>query len=188
MQNKILFLKTTKGIMLIVIISLIVGFAIGLEYKAYRIRTAFSEGFSEIFTTNDKTEKKLEVPKQSEKKSENKLIGKVKVEFIDKNFIERDYSSYITMDFRFTNLTEKDINGIQGSLILYDIFGDEIHGARISYDKGIQAGQNTIWTGSIEYNQFMEEHIELNNTELGNIRYEWDPTMIVYQDGTEETK
>ena len=177
--------KTILKISAIIIVSFGVGFFGGMEYKAYQIRSGLKEAIgeiSEIFTSETQQEKK---------KGEilpNKLKEKIDAELVDKGFIASDYDDYITINLRFENKTDKDINGIHGEIIFYDIFDNEIYQSGISYDDGIVKGDSAVWKGQIKYNQFRDDHKKLRNTELENLKYEWLPDTIIYQDGSKETE
>ncbi|MBA7640706.1 hypothetical protein ES703_48377 [subsurface metagenome] len=135
-------------------------------------------------------------PMASETKQEvspNELKEKVDVELIGKGFISSDwergiYDDYITMKLRFINKTDKDIKGVQGKIIFYDIFDNEIDRTDISYDKGIPKNESKIWDGQIKYNQFRESDKKLRATEFESLKYEWLPDTIIYQDGSKETE
>jgi len=110
---------------------------------------------------------------------------------LNKSFHEADiyqgeYSDFITMKFEFTNKTNKGIKGVQGKAIFYDIFDNKIFQNTISYDGGIPAGQVVDWDASLEFNQFMDDHQKLKNTDLENLKFEWTPEVIIYDDGTKE--
>ncbi|NQU99559.1 MAG: hypothetical protein HQ538_02375 [Parcubacteria group bacterium] len=146
------------------------------------------EGFTEVFSNDGN------IGQDSKKEGMafiNKLREKIDVEVIDKGFISSDwergiYEDQITIKLKFINKTNKDINGVQGKIIFYDIFNDEIHRIKISYDKSILANESEIWGAAIEYNQFRDDDKKLKTTELENLKYEWMPEEIIYQDGTKE--
>lgn len=123
----------------------------------------------------------------------NRLKEKVDVELIGKGFIPSDwqsgiYEDYITIKLRFINKTDKDIRGVQGEIVFYDIFDNEIRRVMISYDDGIPKNGSKIWNGYIVYDSFFEEDRKLRATEIENLKYEWLPDTIIYQDGSRETE
>ena len=165
-----------------------IGFFSGMEYKAYQIRSALTEGLKGITgmmdgktTINQKTEDPVVASKLREKI--DMLVTSKK--FDPANAEDGQFQSYITVGFKFQNKTAKDIRGVQGIIIFYDIFQNEIKRVSISYDSTpIAANTEKSWPASIKYNQFMESDIKLNNTDLENLKYVWLPEMIIYQDGT----
>lgn len=119
-------------------------------------------------------------------------LQKVTLEITDKGFHQADYMSgsyqdQITMSLKFTNNTDKEIRGVEGTLTFYDIFDNEISTKSISYDKEIPAKESKIWESGIDYNQFMDEDVKLKNTELKNLKYKWNVSTIVYVDGNKDT-
>ena len=122
-----------------------------------------------------------------ETKEEEKEIGVVEIKavLLDKGFIESDwrsgiYEDYITFKVEFTNNTDKDIRGFKGAFTFYDIFEEKIQDIMISYDKGIKAKETKIWKGELEYNQFIDSHKKLKNTDLENLQYKWETEQIIY--------
>jgi len=177
--------KTILKISAVIIVSFGVGFLGGMEYKIYQIRSGLKESIkeiSEVFTgeTQQKKEKVKILP--------NRLKEKVGVEVVNKGFRTSDYDDYITIKLRFTNRTDKDIKGVKGIIIFYDIFDEEIYKIGISYDDGIAKRDSAVWNGEIDYNQFKDDHKELRATELESLKYEWLPDTIIYQDGSKETE
>ena len=119
----------------------------------------------------------------------NKLREKIDMSVTSKKFDPANaensqYQSYITVGFKFSNKTAKDVRGVEGIIVFYDIFQNEIKRVSISYDDTpIAANTEKTWIASIKYNQFMDSDIKLNNTELANLKYVWLPSTIIYQDG-----
>ena len=115
------------------------------------------------------------------------LSGKVDLEITKKGFSDANYDDSITMDLKFTNKTDKDMKGVQGTVTFYDMFDNEISTTKVAFDKGISAGQSKVWSTGTHYNQFMEEDKKLKDTELKDLKYKWVVTTIVYGDGTKES-
>lgn len=111
---------------------------------------------------------------------------KVSLEVLEKGLKSANYQDFITLKLKFTNNTEKNIKGVQGTIAFFDIFDNQIYAANIPYDEGIPANSSKEWDASVDYNQFMDEHIKLNNTPLDSMSYDWNIDTIVYEDGTKE--
>lgn len=176
LQNK----KVRLAVIMFVV--LVIGFFLGMEYKKYQIRSAIGDALSGMFTED--TEK----PKIEEKKPQvvNDLTKKVTLEITKKGFIEGDFSDYNTFTLKLTNNTDKDIEGIKGFIVMNDLFGDQITGITLTYDKGILAGESKLYNASVDYNQFMDKDIKLKQTPLEKIKYEWSVQSIIYTDGSQE--
>jgi hypothetical protein len=185
MNKIIVFLKSTPGKTILIVLLLVVSFYGGMEYKAYQIRSAMKEvfsGISDVFGGKTETSKDGEKPKIS-----NDLTKKVGFEIMKKGFSSANYSSSITFTFQFTNNTDKDIEGVEGLVTFNDIFGNTIKEVNLSYDKGLKAGEIKLYSPVIDYNQFMDSDTKLKNTELSKLKYEWQINKIVYTDGSIET-
>jgi hypothetical protein len=111
---------------------------------------------------------------------------KVNLAVEEKGYFEGDFLDQITMKLKFINNTGKDIKGIEGVVIFYDIFDNEIKTLDISYDKGVEVDVPKIWDAGFDYNQFMSEDIKLKNTDLKNLKYDWAIKTVVLIDGSKE--
>lgn len=178
------FFKTTLGKSLLAIIILGVGFLGGMEYKAYQIRSVFSEAFGDL-GQDDSSESDS---KEKESVASNDLNKKVSMSVEKKGFATQSYQSANTFTFKFTNNTDKDIEGVQGTINFMDLFGNSIKQVKLTYDDGLKAGESKLYSATVDYNQFMDEDIKLKNTDLAKLKYEWDTDMIIYTDGTKENK
>jgi len=170
-------------LIIVAVVALGIGFLGGMEYKAYQIRSAVSDAFSGVF--GEDTEK----PVQEEKKPAvvNELTKKVPLIVADKGFIEGDFQDYITFTLQLTNTTNKDIEGMKGTLVFNDLFGDQIQRVNFSYDDGIPAGETKPYRATVDYNQFIDGDVTLRRTDLSKIKTEWDVNTIIYTDGSQET-
>jgi hypothetical protein len=186
-------------------IGLVVGFAAGMEYKAYQIRSVFNEATEELGNlfggdaedreAREKDQREDRAVKQAEadaKANETKRLRElVDVSVTDKGYTPSDimngrFESTIDFDFTFTNHASKDVQGVQGDIVFYDIFDNEIYRTNISFDKGVPADASFVWEAGLSYNEFIDEHVKLKSVELENLKYEWVPEMIIYTDGSRE--
>lgn len=101
----------------------------------------------------------------------------------EKGFTESDYQKYITFTCTFKNKTERDILGVKGLVIFYDIFDDEIKRLNLSFDEGIKANQTVNYFAGTDYNQFVSEDKKLKNTELDKLKVIWEPQQLIFSDG-----
>lgn len=184
MNNIILFLKSKIGKTILILLLLVASFYGGMEYKAYQIRSAMAEVFSGVADAlgGDTKAEEKEKPKAS-----NDLTKKVSLEIIKKGFSSSNYDDNITFTFQLENKTGKDMEGVEGIVTMKDIFGNVIQTISFSYDDGIKAGETKLYLASVDYNQFMEKDIKLKGTELEKLKYDWQVTQIVYQDGSVES-
>lgn len=178
--------KETMKLAAIGVVIFAAGFLGGMEYKAYQIRSVVDEAFSGLFEEDDEHET-ASAEQNEEAAATNDLTKKVGFRVTEKRFVEGDFADSNHFTFEFTNNTEKDIEGVKGSVIFKDLFDDQIKHVTLSYDEGIPAGESTLYRASIDYNQFMDSDIELRNIELAKMKYDWVVDTIIYTDGTRET-
>lgn len=102
----------------------------------------------------------------------------------DKGFIEGRFEDQITIKIAYENTSDKDIRAFTGVTRFLDLFGREIFKSNITIDDPIAVGSKETWSGGIDYNQFMDTHQKLRNTDLEDMRVEWLPATILFSDGT----
>lgn len=106
------------------------------------------------------------------------------VTLYEKGFYASNFQEYINMKFGFENRSEKDISGFKGTVIFRDMFDDEIKGVNLKHDDPILAGETVRWEASLEFNQFVQEDVELKSKSLDKIKVEWRPESIIFSDGS----
>lgn len=181
-------MKKEKIKLLIVgVVALGIGFLGGMEYKAYQLRIAVNDAFSGVFEEEGNNKATSAETEEASEAASNDLTNKIGFEVTEKGFVEYDYQNYITFTFKFTNKTDKDIEGVKGQVTLNDLFGDNIQQLSLSYDEGIAAGESRLYKATVDYNQFIDDDIKLRNTDLSKIKYDLDVGTIIYTDGTQET-
>lgn len=103
--------------------------------------------------------------------------GHARYEYIDK-------ITDIGFQLAFENHSDKDIAGFKGIISFKDMFGDTIKNLTLSYDDGVKAKSTAKYEGSTDYNEFMAEDTKLLNTDLDKIKFEFQPSVIMFTDGT----
>lgn len=111
------------------------------------------------------------------------------VVLLEKELLGSDYdadrfSDVITMDLEVRNLSESEIAGVKGVTVFKDIFGDEILRVSISIDESIPAGERLTWNGSLDFNEFRDDHRKLANTDAAKLEMAWEPELILFADGS----
>ena len=115
----------------------------------------------------------------------------VSIKVTDKTNIPEDiyngrYSNRVEFDFSINNKCKKTIKGIEGVLIVKDLFGDEI--IRINCDftgKTISPNNSVSYTDlGIDINQFNDSHISIYNEKYADLNFEYVVETIVFSDGT----
>ncbi len=105
--------------------------------------------------------------------------------FVPSNISAGRYEDHITFRTTYRNTSGKEIRAFRGSVRFTDLFGEEISNLRITIQEPIAAGAEADWNGAIEYNQFIDNHEKLRNTELENMRVQWVPRSIIFADGSQ---
>lgn len=71
-----------------------------------------------------------------------------------KNYSNKQYSDFFSIRVGFKNNSSEALEGIKGTVVLRDIFGEVIKRIRLTDDSHIAAGQSYVYAGTIDYNQF----------------------------------
>lgn len=120
--------------------------------------------------------------------------NKITVAVYDKVNYEEDmfngrYSPFCEIKMHVTNNTDKPIQGIQGILTTYDLFGEMI--IESSYDitgQTIQPGATIDFTDyGLEINNFIYEENKLFSTAFADLKFVYEPLEIVYSDGSKDS-
>lgn len=139
---------------------------------------------------NEELKKKLaeyEKAEQEQKEKETVQEGDVTVQLTGKTeSTDRLRRQFVNFVFTIKNNTEKSIKGVQGVTVFKDLFGEEILKMNCDFvGQTIEPGAEiTISDLSLECNPFMDDHMKLHNTALDDLQFEYQPTSIVFTDGT----
>lgn len=115
----------------------------------------------------------------------------VKIVVIDKTVTPKDsskwiFSNYVDFVFHITNNSDKEIRGIEGALIINDLFGKKI--MRLNCDftgLAIKPGETfTKGDMSFECNQFIDKDTKLYNTDYKDLEFIYELSSVVFTDGT----
>lgn len=118
-------------------------------------------------------------------KNQEELRGALSVTLYDKGFKKIDYSEAITFKFAYENHTDKDIRGFKGNIVFVDLFGDKIMTMAFKEDEVVRARSKRQQTSLyLDYNQFIDRHQTLATTPIESLRARWEPTQILFADGT----
>jgi len=125
---------------------------------------------------------KLKAEKDSKTAEFEKAVS---VTVFDKDFVEVDWQSFITLDVDIKNNSTKEIVGLKGTINFFDKFGDLIRPFSFGDDTlNIPAGNSFKGTLNWGYNQFMDEDKKFVNTPLESMKYKFEPEQILFEDGT----
>lgn len=119
------------------------------------------------------------------------LNAKVKIEIISKEFqtsTAADPKGYIVIIYKLTNNTNKKIKEVEADVIIYDEHKNEIKKVKIIDNELMDAGLEKEYKGLYSFNAFSDKDAGLKNLEFKNMKFESKVLMIVYEDGTKETR
>lgn len=111
-------------------------------------------------------------------------VALISKRFIPADWQSRTYQDTIRLDLGLQNKSGKDIAGVKGTLVCDDLFGTLVKRIGIAYDAGLPAGASKRWTGSLDYNQFMDDDKKLASTDLDKLTSHFEFDAIVFTDGT----
>ncbi len=99
------------------------------------------------------------------------------------------FNPFVELVCKIENMTDKEIKGIEGELIVNDLFGKQI----IVIDWDV-TGENIPAHGFItkkdyglEINEFRDADMKLYNMDYDDLKFEYKVKQIIYTDGTNES-
>lgn len=112
----------------------------------------------------------------------------VMVTMLTKRFSELKYEKMVVFDIEFvaTNL-KKSSSAIKGTLNINDLFGEKQMGIGWTIDRPLNPGERMVESGQgFTFNQFMERHNWVKNTERENMAVTYTVESILYEDGSRD--
>ena len=112
------------------------------------------------------------------------------VTVVNKSYLPKDpeaerYQDYISLTFAYRNKGTKAIRAFEGDVTFLDAFGDTIYSAHLKVDEPIAPGRTRQEPGRIiKYNPLRVAHERLRNTALSKMRVVWQPSDVIFLDGT----
>jgi hypothetical protein len=130
----------------------------------------------------EELKKKVEAERKAKQEEFARLLSAV---LVSKKNVDSEYGQkYVAAEMAFENKSDKDIQGIKGTLKIADIFGDTINNVSFSYDRGVPAGKTSTYKGTIDINRFMNKDMKLWSTDLDKLKATFEISTIIYKDGT----
>lgn len=157
-------------------------------------KESLSSELTSVQNDYDKINKELELINESIAESkEAEKVQSSDVEIIVTNKDQRpkdiytgQYNDYCALTFQVTNNTDKDIQGIEGGLIVSDLFGKEIMRVGCDFTGQIIKSKQSITEDELgfEVNPFIDEDMKFYNTDFKDLKFEYIVHQIVFTDGT----
>jgi len=128
--------------------------------------------------------KLAEKAKRKEELKSRKLSESILVSCFEKSFIKYDYQEYITYKFVIKNKSDKEVRAVKGTVEFANLFGDKIKSLNFVYDQAIQPKNQATWSGTSDYNQFVDSDKTLKAKALKDLKIVWKPEKIIFSDGS----
>lgn len=103
-----------------------------------------------------------------------------------KNYANKQYSDFFSIRIGFKNNATEALEGIKGTVVLRDIFGEVIKRIRLTDDSHIAAGQSYVYDGTIDYNQFEASDKKLASVNVEKIKFDWEPDTYIFASGKKQ--
>lgn len=157
-------------------------------------KESLSSELTSVQNDYDKVNKELQAINESiEESKEAEKVQESDVEIIvtnkeqkPKDIYSGQYNNYCAMTFQITNNTDKDIQGIEGGLIVSDLFGKEIMRVGCDFTGQVIKSKQSITEDELgfEVNPFIDEDMKFYNTDFKDLKFEYIVHQIVFTDGT----
>ncbi len=141
----------------------------------------------EISAQKEKTTKEPAAKKDDPK--DLLIRGMIDVSLIELKYVPKDssanrYSEGLRATLLYKNKSDKDIRAFTGYTVFKDLFDREFLRLRLSYEKTLKAGEEIRDKRYIEINEFKDSHRKLRDTELENMKVDFELEAIILTDGT----
>lgn len=168
------------------VIGLLIGYFVGREHIKYEIRSAFSDSlknFASILRGTD------DVPDAADRPAKPvSTPSPITASMVSKGFIKGEYGDdKITLDLTFYNSFGADVRAFDGVIEFTDLLGNNILSSKVAINDPVSAGAKLSWQGTINYNQFIQQHKDFANAEQQNIKTSFRLTKVLFSDGKMKT-
>jgi len=113
-----------------------------------------------------------------------RLSSILTVTLLQKKFIRINNKDCFAYTVIFKNTSSKNIKMIIGSISINDLLDKEIKKVEIIFDETLKTISTKEKLYSVEYEQGNENDKRLRLKELIDLRVEWNPAKIIFDDGT----
>lgn len=128
---------------------------------------------------------KKEIAPSTEDLVLKEMKNAIQVTLLNKKYSKQKYKEGINFIFQYKNTSEKDIRAVTGITSFKDIFDREFLKVRLTIDDPIKSEEVKIDDSKgMEINKFKDDHQQLVNTEMRNLKMEFTPISIIFSDGT----
>ena len=168
---------------------LIIGYIIGREHIKYQLRTAMQDAVATMQTGLPSalggSATSQPRPDRRQTTEEQPIVSTLlKKGFSPSDINNGKFEEQITITVSFANKTGKDIRAFDGILEFQDLLGNTVLASRVEINEPISATGSYSWDGSLDYNQFMNDHARLRTEPKENLRIVFHAGKILFSDGS----
>lgn len=119
-------------------------------------------------------------------KERNIIVKVTDKKNIPHNINNYRFSDRVQFTFYVENQCDKEVKGVEGVLVIQDLFGSEILSINCDFTgQTIPVGGFANFSGlGLDINQFKESHVKLYSEKFEDLNFEYELKSIVYTDGT----
>ena len=127
---------------------------------------------------------------KSTRKDQDQLLKKQKlnpllnIQLIDKKFMKINNEDVMQYVISFKNITNHRIRTVIGDLSIRDLMDKEIKDVDILLNDGLPGMSGVTKTYQVRYDPLNESDKRIRSKDISELRIEWNPSQIIYQDGT----
>ena len=103
---------------------------------------------------------------------------------VPKDIHARRYLPLQVIRIGVENKSDKEIAGVAGEIKFINVFGEVVGSIVVRISEQVAPGKSITWTGSRDYNEFIDEHRAIWNLEEGKYTTRFEPAMVVFADGS----
>ena len=131
-------------------------------------------------TNNDKNEQE----QMAKEAMRDRMSAYLSVSLSGKDFIKINNKDCFNYTVAFRNLSTKNIKMVVGGISLNDLLDREIKNIEIILDEQLHAGETLKEVYTVSYANSNENDKRIRSKELVDLRIVWNPSKIIFEDGT----
>ena len=98
-----------------------------------------------------------------------------------------DFDELFVFAYTIANGAPQPVAGFEGKVVVTDLAGNPVAPINITYKNNIDAGKTIQYKDTYDYNEMDGDQIILMNTPYDSLRFSWQPSKVVFKDGTSIT-
>ena len=169
------------------------GFAAKLPHDTMTISELLTWGRGEHARIERAAAETTAAMRAREEAVKRQLDSLIAVTLVAKSYLPKNpdlerYDDFISLTFAYKNQGTKAIQAFQGDVGFLDALGDTMYSAHLKVDIPLGPGQTRREPGRIiKYNPFRAAHQRLRDAPLAKLKVVWQPSDVVFADGTRLT-